>query len=384
MFEDIKEFGNRIFQKAQPTSYIASGKSEGPYDMADEALERTSFETLEKFYLKEVLVFSGINLFSHACFGKGLEVVSENKQAQKLCEDVTKLTSFNPSIIKGIIDTFTYGISFTENIWKGNDIVGFNITDPKTIKMDWNEHGVTTKYRQLINGTQKKVWDVNKITFMKFFSVADSKKGIGFIEPLIDILNTKKDFEKSLAEIIRKFAVPPVHVVKMGAKTKAEITAVEKKFKDFNRRSFFGTSEKYKITPLPLANKIPDMSFQYDAIIDQIAAGLRVPKAFLLGKADAGSATRAGAIALMDYSFFEISLIQEKMVAIIEDQIFRPLCEKNGLPVPDVIWKPFDRDAKTLEEIRNLRIRSASELYKSEILDKEQVIHFIETGEVKP
>lgn len=383
MFEDIKEFGNRIFQKAEPTSYIASGKSEGPYDMADEALERTSFETLEKFYLKEVLVFSGINLFSHACFGKGLEVVSENKQAQKLCEDVTKLTSFNPSIIKGIIDTFTYGISFTENIWKGNDIVGFNITDPKTIKMDWNEHGVTTKYRQLINGTQKKVWDVNKITFMKFFSVADSKKGIGFIEPLVDILNTKKDFEKSLAEIIRKFAVPPVHVVKTGAKTKAEITAVEKKFKDFNRRSFFGTSEKYKITPLPLANKIPDMSFQYDAIIDQIAAGLRVPKAFLLGKADAGSATRAGAIALMDYSFFEISLIQEKMVAIIEDQIFRPLCEKNGLPVPDVIWKPFDRDAKTIEEIRNLRIRSASELYKSGILDKEQVIHFIETGEVK-
>lgn len=137
------------------------------------------------------------------------------------------------------------------------------------------------------------------------------------------------------------------------------------------RKKFFGSSERYKLEILSLYNKFPDLKYQFDLIINKVCSGLRIPKPILLS---AGETTnRAVLDSLIDFNQFEISLVQQKISQIIEEQIFEPICRANKLNmIPDLHWYSLvTEDERQKAEIRHLDIDSILNLYRAELIPKE-------------
>lgn len=384
---NVKDFVQGIQDRLmKPTSYIASGEKTDFYDISTTDLKRVPFEDLEKLYLSDPMVFSGINLFSQACLGRGFYVESDNERAKTLCEKALNLVSFKPTLLGAIANTLLYGVGFQEIIWSEDekDILGYKLIDPKTIKIKWDQAGTITEFGQMIKGSLKATFKPSQIIFYKFFQIADGMEGIGFVEPIKDDLEIKQDVENSIREMVKKFAYPALHVIKKGAKRRSELDEIKKDFKEFDRKTFFATNESFEIKPLDFAKRIPDLSFYINLIIDSIACGLRVPVPFLLERGE--KITRATAYALMEYSNFEISLIQEKLTSIIETQNFTPLCLRNNLPIADLKWHPLtSEDEAARAKVIREKIVAVSTAVREGLLDRDEgrgmLVSFLKEGD---
>ena len=356
------------------SSHISLGEQLDEFSFAEDSVERVSLEDLEKIYVKCAPVFSGVNLFSESIYGKGFTLKSKDPKAKAHCEKITKIPSFKPTTVTATNHTLLYGCGFQGINWSkggtGKDIVDFNIIDPKTIGIDgikWDKHGRITEFIQTIKGQKAaefKIFDPDtgirnpnpQIGFYRFFRIGDSMWGIGLVEPIKKDVDVYMDMKQAVKEIIEKYANPPIHITKKGAKTKKELEEAEKKFKGINRRSLIVTSEMYATKLLESARAIPPLKSQNDMIIDSMVSGIRVPKAFLFGKGETGT-WGATMNAFIAYSMFEIGLYQSKLTEIIQEQIFRPLCTINEYSdIPSIHWNPLVEEDE-LQKIKSIDLQ---------------------------
>jgi len=364
----------------KPKGVVASGERKDLWSTYFAEAKRKSISDLKKLVFNDSLVFSALHLFSSSCLGKGWEVVGSNKKAVELADSVMKLTSFKPAFLTAIFHSLAYGIGYMENIWQNKTIVGFNSLDPETVQAFWDQHGTPTSFKQVINSEVKATFEPHEITYFKFFPYSSEWRGMGFVEPLYDLIVGKKDMENSIRELYRKFAYPQVHITRDDAKSREDLIEVEEMFKDFDRKSFFATGPTLHMDLLELKRTIPDLSKLSDHFIDLICCGLRVPRQFLFGTTE--RTPRASAYAIMMYSNFEIQLIQEKLTQIVESQIFKPLCEKNNLfPIPDLVWKPIPlAEEDKVAKILSAKVDMLLKLHEKGILTAEEVRKNLKNG----
>jgi len=356
---------------APVTSHISTGEQLGEFAFGTADLERVPLEQLEKMYVECPPVYSGVNLFSESIFGKGCTVKSTDKRAKEHCTKVLNLPSFKPTLVTAVNHTLVYGCGFQGISWSkggtGNNIVDFNIIDPKTIRQEgikWDKHGRITKFIQKVNGEKKAEFPIfdeeteilepnPKAAFYRFFRIGDSMWGLGALEPIATDVEVYMDMKQAVKEIVEKYANPPIHVIKKGAKSKKELEDAEAQFKGINRKSLILTSDNYSLKLIESGRAIPPLKSQNDMIIDSMVSGLRVPKAFLFGKGETGT-WGATMNAFIAYSMFEIGLYQGKLTEIIQEQIFRPLCNKNNYhDIPTIVWNPLVEEDE-LQKIKGI------------------------------
>ena len=372
----ITDFAKRIRNSLAGGSKVSMGPNLGEWRVAD--FERVPLADLESLYISSPLAFQGINLFSNAIMGRGFFTESEEPKPKALCDFTLGLPSFRPTLLESVTQTLVYGLSFQEQIWNGNVIARFKSTDPKTFEPKWDEFGKITKFEQTVKGNiaEPAPFDPEQIIYYRFFRAGDSIKGIGFLEPLKETLESEADIGLSIKEAIKRFAHPPLWIKKHGAND-AEVQKMEEQFKDFDRTTFFATSDRYDIDFISLYNRFPDLDEQMDYILNKICAGLRIPKAVLLGVGD--TVNRSTLDSLIDHNQDEIRHIQDKLSRIIEEQIFKPLCEKNSFrTVPRLKWYPLvTEDERQKAEIRHIDIDSILRIFGAELIEKEEAIRRI-------
>ena len=372
---NIIDFIKNIREKAGKT-LISMGPNRDEFSYSD--CKRPDFVKLEAAY-RDFSVFASVNILSENVYGTGFKFIGENASAIKLCESVYNRTSFKPSIVDGIKDTLIYGIAYNEILWDGKDVFGLKIVDVKTIDPKWDEKANIDKYIQRTGMLNKKVtMEPEEIIFYRFFRSSDNIYGIGVIESIYFLLEIRRDIINSIKDIFKFLAMPPVHIVKEGARTKAELKKAEEKFKDFHRRSYFVTSEKYDIRLLEVKRTLPDLSKYLEQIDAYISIGLRVPSKILSG--DVSVVTKASAVTLRQYARDEIGYVRNKLSWILEDQLFRPLCLKNNISdVPKLVWNPdISEDPKVKIEIQHKRIEIINSLIEKGMIDKEKVKELVD------
>lgn len=371
----ITNFAKRIKNSLAGGSKVSMGPNLDRWKIED--FERTPTKDLENLYLASPLAFQGINLFSNAIMGRGffIPIADDNKKAEALCRFTLDLPSFKPTLLEAVTQTLVGGQSYQEQIWKGSVIARFKSTDPKTFEPKWDDYGTIERYEQTIKTqvAEPILFDPEQIVFYRFFRIGDSIKGIGFIEPLKETLESEADIGLSIKEAVSRFAHPPLWIKKHGA-SDSEVRKMEEDFKDYDRSTFFATSDRYDIDFISLYNRFPDLADQMDYILNKICAGLRIPKAVLLGVGD--TVNRSTLESLIDHNQDEIRHIQDKISRIIEEQIFKPLCEKNSLrPIPRLKWYPLvTEDERQKAEIRHIDIDSILRIFGAELIEKEEAI----------
>jgi len=372
----LKDFGNKIAEIKDILSsknfqtLISSGPNTEGFSFSN--YQKPDFIALENAY-KNYSAFSSLNLLSEAAYGEGFKLESKSEAALNLCEPIQKLQSFKPIFVDGIKDSFIYGISSIENKWDENTILGFKTIDIKTLEIFWDEKGNITGYKQKIQSEDPIPLKPIDVTLIRFYHIGDNTFGIGLIEPVLRLMEIRQDMFESIADIFKYMAMPPVHITRKGARNKAQLKSAEKQFKDFNRKSYFITSEGYEINLLEVKRAVPDLSKYFDIVDAAISVGLRVPSKVLSG--NVSYATKASALALREYSKDEIKYIRNKLKRILESQVFQPLCIANGIPkkdYPKVVWNPDPpADPSILNDIICKQMDIISKLAKEDLISKD-------------
>lgn len=360
---------------SNPSSRIAAGENLDFWTAYEEG--RVPKGECEYFYLRNPLVFSGINLNSHAYLGRGYYIDDPDSPEGRVCNDILETSSFKPSILAAGAQVLTYGDGFMENNWSDNGerIESFHIIDGKTMSPKWDEHGVIKYFVQTVGGTQVK-FKPTQISFLRFWRLGDQMRGVGFVEPLKDILEIEMDMMMSIRDAVKRFSLPFFHIIKEGADDD-EIIDLEEKFKGINRKTFFATSEIYNIKVISMFERFPNLTPQFDLIINKVCSGLRVPKPILLSAGEA--VNRATLEALIDFNQYEISLVQEKLTQIIEEQVFKPACKQAGLnKVADLKWHPLmTEDEEQQARIIDYFSKSFPPLIENGLLTEEEARLFL-------
>lgn len=402
VFKELKSFALSFAKgkdlNIEPSSLISVGAKQDAYSVQSESMDRIRPEQLEKYYRNCGYVFTAVNAFAELVFGQGGYVDKSKdvtKESADICQKVTSLPSFRPSAISSISHAYLYGGAFQEQLWNGqiggkkknkNQISRFVVIDPKSMEPFWDKHGQITRFEQKTldagkeETVQFEIMDSSgernpnpEIVYYRFYQIADNMRGIGYVEPITKDIDAYEDIKLSIKETFHMFSLPQFHVVKEGAKTEQELTKISELFQGFSRRSFFATSEKYKVNSLLSSGKVPDLHMQADMIFDNICAGLRFPKPFLMGRAEAGRLGSGSDMQqLREFMKLDISAVQQKLTSIWEQQIFIPLCLANGnaLP-PDWLWNPLsdDDEQKQLANI-NTKIEGLSKAVQSGLIDQ--------------
>lgn len=349
---------------------IASGPNRKDFSYG--SYKKPNFLALENAYT-DYSVFASINLLAEAAYGEGFSLEGTNKTALEICNPIQELKSFKPITVDGIKDDMIFGLGAMENLWEDKTITGFKTIDMKTLEdgIFWDSKGNITSYKQKTQ-TDSVPLEVDDVTLFRSFRKGDNIYGIGLIEPVFGLMEIRKDMFIAIRDIFKFLAMPPVHIVKKGATKKSQLIAADKQWKGFHRKKYFITGEGWEINMLEVKRALPDLSKYFEIVDSAISIGLRVPTKVLSG--DMSYATKASALALREYSKDEIKYRRNKMSRILEQQIFLPLCLKNGIPakeIPKVIWNPDPpADPSVLNEILIKQIETLTKLSENELLEK--------------
>lgn len=307
-----------------------------------------NYAKLESIYKTDQMIFQAINIISTFAISKGYEyIVSENTDEQ--LEMKEKILSFDAKV--GLSKLLTdvvrhlhiYGNAYLEIVYSKTDknkVVDLALIDPKTIsfkkrgngEIDFDESGNIKGYVQKVNA---KTVDLSpdQIIHFRINTIADSLTGTGIIEPLIKVIEAKRNIEIGLAEAVYRHGFPQFHV-KLGDSdhqpTTDQVTEESEKYKRINSKSEFVTPYYYDIKLLEAPSlKGGESYLKY--FIDQIVAGTGVPQSILLGTGEGSN--RATSFTQQQNFFLYIGGVQMLLAETLQKNLFTKLLGVDESPV---------------------------------------------------
>ncbi|KKK79439.1 hypothetical protein LCGC14_2833490, partial [marine sediment metagenome] len=98
---------------------------------------------------------------------------------------------------------------------EGENIIGYNLTDPKTMIPKWDTQGYIKYWIQKIMSSTGKTSEIKhkprKICHYRFHQIADSFKGIGLVETNLNTVNGLMTAMKSTRDLLFRHGVPFLH-----------------------------------------------------------------------------------------------------------------------------------------------------------------------------
>ncbi len=382
---------------------IGGGEST-KFTIQDVDRKRTPLKDLEWYYWNYGPLFRSLNLKAASIWGRGfhVEIKSEDKGIIDLCTNSTLgVPGFKQWCINESLHTYIYGKGPGELIWddtnkedkegkpvkdkhgfvikeeEGKNIVGYNLTDPKTMVPKWDKQGYIEYWVQKITtktGTQEEQkHKPRKVCHYRFHQIADSFEGIGLVETNLSTVNGLMTAKTSSRDLLFRYGVPFVHVTKTGA-TAREIPKLDKIGENFSSKTHLSSSEKIKVDLVGIQSKGIEVKPHFDFLQEDLAGGLGMPKAIVFFAGE--TVNRATLTELMTVTSIEVKTYQEKLSDILENQILAPLLIANKLEgkyKPQVVWEPLDeKGEKEILENFKLFSESISKLVQQGVYTKEQ------------
>lgn len=340
-----------------------------------------NYSKLETIYKTEQLIFQAVNIISTFAVSKGYDyVVSENSEEEISMRDV--IVEFDnkvglPKLITDIVrHLHIYGNAYLEIIYSKSDnkkVVGLALIDPKTIafkkrgtgEIDLDESGNIKGYVQTVNAKKIDLAPEQVIHF-RINTIADSLTGTGIIEPLVKIIEAKRNIEAGLSEAIYRHGFPQFHV-KLGdpdhQPTGEQVTEESEKYKRINSKSEFVTPYYYDIKVLE-APSIKGGESYLKYFIDQIVAGTGVPQTILLGTGE--NSNRATSFTQQQNFFLYIAGVQMLIGETLQNKLFTKLLSADSCPV----YMSFN----SLQTKTDLELAEEREIYlKNGVLTPDEV-----------
>ena len=279
-------------------SVRATEKTPEEKDRLESGLPRIPREQLEEIYIKDPIVFNGINYIIKTLLASnpGIEKtgVEEIDKEMAVFQERVDFVTF---AIKSIAYMCIYGPAFAEAVYNraGNDIVDLAWLDPKTmdyqkgpdgrIMMDektWLPIGWEQK---LPMGKQPKKIAYDKIIQFSLYTIGEGFYPIGLIEPIYAAALSKLNIQQSDVDATTRHGTP-VFIAYVGDKdhrpTPQNIKDILDKMKNMSSKTELAVPYYYKIDVIEPkhAEKIVDHLRYYE---DEEIAGIGIPKPFILG-----------------------------------------------------------------------------------------------------
>lgn len=331
-----------------------------------------NYNKLETIYKTDQMIFQAVNIISTFALSKGYEFIVENDEDESL-EMRDQIASFDMRInlSKLLTDVVRhlhiYGNAYLEIVFSKNDekqVVDLVLIDPKTItfkkkgtgEIDLDDSGNIKGYIQTVNA-KKIPLEPDQVIHFRINTIADSLTGTGIIEPLVKIIEAKRNIEVGLAEAVYRHGFPQFHV-KLGDNdhqpTGDQVTEESEKYKKINSKSEFVTPYYYDIKVLE-APSLKGGDSYLKHFIDQEIAGTGVPKTILMGTGEGSN--RASSFIEQQNFFLYIEGVQRNVAATLERCFFTKYLQVDESPVTMVFNSLQSKTDLELAQEREIYLR---------------------------
>lgn len=341
-----EEFKGQVFDK--PIRFPKGLGAEHPFE----------FQDMEKVIYKSVgIVAGGVNKIVDKIVGD-FRVKINDDNAQALVDSFIKESDLKESLKPWV----------KEGIGKGNGFMELDMKEDKTRVMNANNmyvkrtsKGKVKEYNQFTGdlnkfSTEKKndkkmiTFKPNQIAHLRINKVPNDPYGIGMVYPSERVIENIILKEQDLQKLLSRKAGAPIHVklgVGQAAVQQSDIDDFKGKLQFMNNSTEWVTDGSVEMKPIDFSGIGDNLLKSIDHDIEMLAAGMEIPLV-LFGKANVAEGLAKAQKATFDE---KIKSIREEIEGIIEQKIFKPFLEKNGLNFDvEFIW-----DLPT-EEDKNLRL----------------------------
>jgi len=349
-------------------------------------IERVKPDDLERIYIRNPVVFNGINKIVQTIISAGYELKCSNARTKKWYQDFLNNIGNTGSDITWdelLTQIFKhqviYGNGWVETIFAKHGkerIVDLDMIDPK--KMDFAKRsdgkyaldiygrpigyvetlpwGARSDNSELIGdpkpakvslGANQIFLSPKRIGHFKLFTVGDGFKGIGLIEPLYKQTLWKLNIEKALANSIYNNGFP-MRVISVGdanhEPTPEEIQGVLNKVKDLAYHQNIAIPYYHKISLLE-SKSAEAMKDHLQYFNEQEIASMGVPKPFVTG---GGEETNRATLTNQERMFRQtIRDIIRRTSSSIKKYIFARIAKyENKYPIPEIVWHDVEESAE--------------------------------------
>ncbi len=350
-----------------------------------------SFEDMEKIYKTIGLMTGAINKIVDSIVGD-FSYKTKTTEADKVIAEFIKDTNFTSVLREWLREGFSKGNGFLELDVKGK---GINVLNANDMYVKRNNKGKVVLYNQWvgsIKGYTPKSAKLNtflpsQIAHLRINKISGEPYGIGIISPNERVIENLVLNEQELQKLISRKAGAPIHVA-VGREGEMVKTEDIDDFKDglqtMSNRTEWVTDSNVKMNVIDFGN----IGKNYTDVLDHdmlvLAYGMEIPIVLFGG----GNIPEGLAKAQSEIFQRKMSVIQEEIESIIEEQIFGPLLTEHGLnetvdfswnlPGEEEINNRIDRLTKLIESMNTSEpLRRMAELEIAKLLNLEDAPKYL-------
>jgi len=354
-----------------------------------------SFEAMEDVYKTIGVINGGINKITDSVVGD-FSYTTKTKKADQIISDFIKNTNFTSVLREWIREGFSKGNGFLELDLKGK---GIQVLNANTMYVVRDDKGNVKGYNQWIGDLKryrKNKKEVNNfkpdhIAHLRINKIAGEPYGIGIIYPNERTIENMVLNEQDLQKLISRKAGAPIHAA-VGREGEAVNTKHIDAFKDslqvMNNRTEWVTDSNVKMNVIDFGQIGKNLTDVLDHDMLLVAFGMEIPIVLFGG----GNIPEGLAKAQSEIFQRKMSVIQEEIESVIEEQIFKPLLEEHGsndevdftwnLPGEEEINNRIDRLTKLIESMNTSEpLRRMAELEIAKLLNMEDAPKYLSPPE---
>jgi len=301
------------------------------------------FEDAEKVYKTVGVITGGINKITDSVVGE-FSFKTKTKKAYNIIDDFVKNTNFTSVLREWIREGFVKGNGFLELDVVGKGIKVLNAND---MYVERDDKANVVAYNQWIgnfvgttrnNKSKLTVFKPYQVAHLKINKIAGEPYGIGIISQNEKAIENMVMNENDLQKLISRKAGAPIHAA-VGVEGEQVNTTDVDDFKTslqvMNNRTEWVTDSNVRMKVIDFGEIGKNLIDALDHNMLVVAYGMEIPIVLFGG----GNIPEGLAKAQKEMFQKKMSVIQEEIESIIEEQIFKPLLEASGSnDEVDFIW----------------------------------------------
>lgn len=348
--------------------------------------ERLSFAEIEAAYLKDALVFRGVNKKSRDVF-KSWHVFDKDadKGAVAKLQAFARRVGLKRVLTNALSDALLYGDAFIEKVYDGDTapneaepstkrLKALSLVNPKTMRPIRDTQpgspslGEVIGYEQQVDSVRLR-FHPSRFIHLQPYNIGDDERGVGAVEAAYTIIVAKIKGDKALGDILTWHA-KGYFALKIQDATDEELVKgyeMVKKAREQGVNFFVGSDRHdYDIKPGAQVNPTPFL----DEFHTDIAAALDMPKDLLIG-ASAGAIT-GSETNLRDY-YEDCAAFRDLYFSAVVEELY---AAELGVDVADLsarpVWPPLFVNEQAEADTRFKTAQAYSIAYRDQAITKNE------------
>ena len=243
-----------------------------------------NMELWQKCYIGDGMIFSLVNSIAQGVIESGWNIVSINKDAQKIVEAFIDRINFEELIFNAVVHLVVFGDTYIEKEFSSIDeekLANLSLCDPKTIEIIVDKYGNEVSYQQIIDGQTIEEIDKDSIVHLKLYSSPSSPYGLSTLAANIDTIRRKIKMDEAIASSLIRHGFPRFHITVSGSEEgevppKETLEEIKNKFKDINEKNEFVTADLIKIQGIDTKG-IENIEEYYNYYLALLLGGFQIP-----------------------------------------------------------------------------------------------------------